>query len=256
MAARFLLGVAAALLLAAHPAGATVLRLEAVIDQAWDPVFVLFPEEGTGSPATGIFQMTYDTETNTASDLYVSITGLSVADFVTLPLNRSHVHLPLSTLRVVDVGSFGFVDVPGGVELNGGPAVVQESYEADLVAGDTWINMHTQAFENGEIAGRVVPLPPCDDGIDNDQDGMIDLADPGCFDESSPTEAPACSDGVDNGDADLLADWDGAGLGDPDPQCLNKPWKNSESRCGLGFELVAILVPLRWWRRRRSNGCR
>lgn len=251
--ARGLLVVFVLALFAAGPARATVLRFEAVIDQAWDPVFFLFPEEGTGSAATGIFQMDYDTETNIASGLYVSISGLAVADFVIAPFNRSHLHEPNGVARIIDVGSFGFVDVPGGVELNGGPAAVNQGFEADLVAGDTWINIHTLAFENGEVAGRLVPLPQCDDGIDNDQDGLIDLGDLGCFDEGSATEDPECSDGIDNGDLDLLADWDGAGVGPPDPQCVNKPWKRSENRCGLGFELVAVLLPLGWWRRRRSR---
>ncbi|MGI9431238.1 MAG: hypothetical protein ACR2PQ_03445, partial [Myxococcota bacterium] len=119
--ARGLLFALALALLAAGPARATVLRFEAVIEQAWDPVFILFPEEGTGSTATGIFQMDYDTDTDTAFNLTVSISGLAVADFVLPPFNRSHVHAPNSVARVIDVGSFGFVDVPGGVELNGGP---------------------------------------------------------------------------------------------------------------------------------------
>jgi hypothetical protein len=44
---------------------------------------------------------------------------------------------------------------------------------------------------------------PCDDGADNDGDGLVDLADPGCFWEGDGSEEPACSDGLDN-------DWDGA----------------------------------------------
>ncbi|HEV2951094.1 MAG TPA: DNRLRE domain-containing protein [Actinomycetota bacterium] len=65
-----------------------------------------------------------------------------------------------------------------------------------------------------ETAGAVPPplAPACSDGQDNDADGRIDLADPGCTDASDTDEtdpppplAPACSDGQDN-DADGVID--------------------------------------------------
>jgi cysteine-rich repeat protein len=100
----------------------------------------------------------------------------------------------------------------------------------------------------------------CDDGIDNDVDGTKDFpADIGCKDSSWPAENPECSDGVDNGDSDNppLADWDGAGMGNPDPDCV-APWDKSETpssrRCGLGAELALLLPPLVWlWLRRRPR---
>jgi len=50
----------------------------------------------------------------------------------------------------------------------------------------------------------------CSDGIDNDGDGLIDTADPGCpvngDSESPDPDLPACSDGVDN-DSDGLIDF-------------------------------------------------
>ncbi len=84
----------------------------------------------------------------------------------------------------------------------------------------------------------------CDDGFDNDGDGLIDWGrDPGCEHPTSSSESPACDDGIDN-DGDGGIDWDGAGIGTPDPQCVGKPWRASEAQsCGLGLELVA-LVPL------------
>ena len=72
---------------------------------------------------------------------------------------------------------------------------------------------------------------PCDDGADNDGDSDVDYpADIGCRNPSWSTENPECDDGVDNADGDdpPLADWDGAGLGDPDPQC-QAAWDKSES---------------------------
>jgi hypothetical protein len=60
---------------------------------------------------------------------------------------------------------------------------------------------------------------------------------------------PACSDGLDN-DEDDFTDWDGGGVGQPDPEC-DEPWDHKE--CGLGFEIVIALVPLTWLRGRRRR---
>ncbi len=45
-------------------------------------------------------------------------------------------------------------------------------------------------------------MSPCSDGLDNDGDGLVDYPnDPGCFSAFYPFEAPACSNGQDdNGD--------------------------------------------------------
>jgi hypothetical protein len=74
---------------------------------------------------------------------------------------------------------------------------------------------------------------------------------------------PACSDGIDN-DEDGLIDWDGGAawndgtpITDPDPQCVGKPSRNSEARarrrCGLGIELALLLPCLILLRRLRSQ---
>jgi hypothetical protein len=59
--------------------------------------------------------------------------------------------------------------------------------------------------------------PQCRDEMDNDGDGLVDLADPGCaqpddLDETDPDPLPACGDGIDN-DGDLLIDYP------EDPEC-------------------------------------
>jgi hypothetical protein len=91
--------------------------------------------------------------------------------------------------------------------------------------------------------------PACDNGIDDDGDGLYDADDPGCFDADSLLEDPQCDDGLDN-DLDGRTDWDGGpGGGTADPQC-NQPYKNKEkSGCGLGFELALLLPLLRGTRR-------
>ena len=113
--------------------------------------------------------------------------------------------------------------------------------------------------------------PACDDGFDNDGDGFKDYPeDPGCRDAASVREDPQCQDGVNNDtgqdpdpghidyDGGASLDLDGNGfidpffnpaapaVTDPDPQCVGKPWKNTERKpntCGLGVELV-LLIPL------------
>ncbi len=61
-------------------------------------------------------------------------------------------------------------------------------------------------------------LAQCEDGIDNDGDGLIDMADPGCEspeddDESDDPVLPQCSDGIDN-DGDGLIDLADPGCSD------------------------------------------
>jgi len=68
----------------------------------------------------------------------------------------------------------------------------------------------------------------CNDGRDNDSDGLTDHpADPGCAEAYGLEEAPACDDDRDN-DGDGLADWDGGGFTHPDPECVATPWRDRE----------------------------
>jgi len=83
-------------------------------------------------------------------------------------------------------------------------------------------------------------IRPCDDGRDNDGDGLSDDADPECVWAGDDSEEPACSDGIDNDfdgltdfgedpdcmSADGLAevpDLDGDGIGDSEDNCLDMP---------------------------------
>jgi hypothetical protein len=88
---------------------------------------------------------------------------------------------------------------------------------------------------------------PCDNGLDDDLDGLTDLDDPGRLLSVSPREDPECDDGLDN-DGDGGIDWDGGpGGGEADTTCIGRGWTDHEDAplCGLGFELVLLLPLLR-----------
>jgi len=98
--------------------------------------------------------------------------------------------------------------------------------------------------------------PECSDGLDNDGDGAIDFAggDPGCASAESKLEDPACNDGRDN-DLDGAIDWDGGHAGAADSYCASAATGSREAPppppgCGIGPEL-ALLLPLLAALRRR-----
>ncbi len=91
-------------------------------------------------------------------------------------------------------------------------------------------------------------LNACNDTEDNDGDGLVDGADPACAAGALNIENPQCSDGVDNdGDGNV----DGA-----DNNCADDA-DNQERKqrrgCGLGAEVLLVLVPLMALRRRRLH---
>jgi YVTN family beta-propeller protein len=111
-------------------------------------------------------------------------------------------------------------------------------------------------FDRDELDAGTDPGNPgsvpgaCSDGLDNDGDGLVDLADPGCAISGQSIENPQCNDGLDN-------DGDGA-IDLADAQCSG-PADHVEApnpkSCGLGAEVALALVPLlalRARRRRRS----
>jgi arylsulfatase A-like enzyme len=117
----------------------------------------------------------------------------------------------------------------------------------------------TDSLGNGGRQLQYQPLSlrvvtDCGDGVDNDGDGLVDLADLGCASATWPREDPQCDDNVDN-DGDGRIDWDGGAGGPADPDCTS-PSRRSEASprsCGLGFEL-AFLLPLLYGLRRRALG--
>jgi len=92
--------------------------------------------------------------------------------------------------------------------------------------------------------------PACSNGIDDDGDGTIDNADDGCWDADDPSEERECRDGLDNDD-DGLVDYP------DDPECVTEDqFYEVTDACGVGFEIIPILLPLMHLRRRRERSVR
>ncbi len=117
------------------------------------------------------------------------------------------------------------------------PGARQEALVAQYLERGTYFLFAEQGFAapaQPNVARVVVTslLGACNDGVDNDADGRIDLDDPGCPDglgesEIDPAVAPQCSDGIDNdmnGLIDYPADEGCEAAGDPeeDPDCVGE----------------------------------
>jgi hypothetical protein len=108
----------------------------------------------------------------------------------------------------------------------------------NLELGYYFIIVHRSSFNQDAFDVNITVqslVTECNDGVDNDADDLIDVADPGCsngFDDTEGTDAepdfvsPACSDGIDNdedGDTDYPDDLfcARAGANNEAPFCLN-----------------------------------
>jgi len=167
-----------------------------------------------------------------------------------------------------------------GATLQGSSWTTQELLDTSLLISafgeDESGELYVADLASGSVQ-RIGLRSACEDGFDNDDDGLTDHPDdPGCRDAEDATESAACQDGINNDpQEDLLIDFDGGqsilgdcaggvcpagvsdpdgdGVADPDPQCVGRPWKDRETKrwaCGLGYGLPFLLIPLVWRRRR------
>jgi hypothetical protein len=97
------------------------------------------------------------------------------------------------------------------------------------------------AYISMRCLGTPPPAENCADGVDNDEDGLIDCDDPDCLEDPEcqvppppPPPAENCADGVDN-DEDGLIDCD-------DPDCLEDPECQAANLEGQPF-LIELPVP-------------
>ena len=86
--------------------------------------------------------------------------------------------------------------------------------------GDGLVDTADPGCVDGSDRNETNASVACDDGIDNDDDGLVDTADLGCASPTGVRENPQCQDGIDN-DGGVGTDFDGgvsilgAGNGDP-----------------------------------------
>lgn len=106
----------------------------------------------TGSPAFGGGQFVIDTVANTVS-YRIAFVGLTAAE------TGAHIHGP------ADPGVNGGVlhNLPAGSPKTGVWNYV-EGQEGNILAGKTYVNIHSGAFPGGEIRGQIVPLNAALDG--------------------------------------------------------------------------------------------
>ncbi|MEZ4330271.1 MAG: carboxypeptidase-like regulatory domain-containing protein [Myxococcota bacterium] len=153
--------------------------------------------------------------------------------------------VPSTAVQAGDVIELELFDGTLAAKVNGAP-IASVPNSTTLVAG-------RPGFELFEPGGTLddwqagTPFAACSDGLDNDGDGLTDLADPGCADANDGSEqnpAVACDDGLDN-DGDTLIDLADPGCTDPaDPSEID----GGEVACNDGIDndgdgLVDLLDP-------------
>jgi hypothetical protein len=125
------------------------------------------------------------------------------------------------------------IDCNRGASASPGTEVVLE----DVEPGEyyLWVDTSSRMIGPGQFAVTVniEDAPQCGDTLDNDTDGLIDLADPGCTDlgdeaEDDPDILPECADGIDN-DFDQLVDYPN------DPECTAAGVASEGSICRTDF---------------------
>jgi hypothetical protein len=135
-------GLAAALLLGLSPAAAETYTLLASLNGASE----VPPNDSKG---TGSLTATYDTTTKKLT-WTVTYAGLTGAPFA------AHFHGPAGPGEEAPVE----VPVPVGPSPIHGAATLTPAQEKDLLDGNVYFNIHTQANPKGEIRGQVSQAQP------------------------------------------------------------------------------------------------
>lgn len=111
------------------------------------------------SAATGTATMSFDDVSN-LFDLSINVIGLNKAS-----LTNSHIHLGAAGVNggvLVGLGtglSPNWTDTTTGMSLALTGQAFPAANVADLLAGNTYLNLHTAAFSAGEIRGQLTPVP-------------------------------------------------------------------------------------------------
>lgn len=139
---RFLKAGALCAVLSPAAAWAAVIPLTATLDAAQevqDPPVI--------STATGSGVFSFDTDTNLL-DWNITFSGLTTNEVA------AHIHGPAA------VGENAGIQIPlssGSPKI--GSATLDNTQEADLLAGLYYVNIHTVNYPGGEIRGQIIPVP-------------------------------------------------------------------------------------------------
>jgi hypothetical protein len=112
------------------------------------------------STASGTGTFTYDTATNTLSDVLIEVDGILTTDLVT---SYAHIHeAPAGSngpiiVHLWDIGTL--TATATGFTLFVASTTVTDAQEASLLAGNTYFNIHTLTFRGGEIRGQIAVTP-------------------------------------------------------------------------------------------------
>lgn len=111
------------------------------------------------STATGTALMSFDSVTN-LFDLSINVIGIN-----TTALTNSHIHLGASGVNGGIAFGLGAGTNPAWINTTTGMSIsltgqtFPAANVADLLAGNTYLNLHTQTFGGGEIRGQLVAAP-------------------------------------------------------------------------------------------------
>lgn len=137
------------LLLATAPAQAATITLTSTLNG-------LSSAPQNGSAATGTALMSYDDISN-LFNLSIDITGINKS-----ALTASHIHLGGSGVNggvVYGLGTTAWNDTATGMNLILTGGTFPGANSLDLLAGNTYLNIHTGAFPGGEIRGQLTAVP-------------------------------------------------------------------------------------------------
>ncbi len=159
-----------------------------------------------------------------------------------LTFSTDHTETVNPTVVYVRSGCLDPVDVACNRGAEATPGTVARVERPD--AGVYFVVVDTSSMAIGPGAFRLTvettPAPACDNARDDDADGRLDLADPGCtgIDDNDETdEGPtACADGLDN-DNDGQTDYPA------DPDCLAAGGQLEGPLCGAGVQIVEVAAP-------------
>ena len=143
--------------------------------------------------------------------------GRPVAGAYTGRLDNDGDRIALETASGHVIQDFRYEDAWYPLTDGLGRSLVIRNIDAPLQAWSTAAGWRASAAAGGNPGLAEATL--CANGIDDDGDGLVDTADPGCSDAAEDVEDPACNDGLDN-------DGEG-GIDLADVHC-SSPSRNSE----------------------------